>query len=117
MVHYYSNIDGVLNKSLILRVATAALEKPIDEITLKGRDKRKYKVDMNYWKNLGVSPKAAVAKARAVWNDERIGELYDFQLTDKENAEVMAKFGQKVSVSTIKRWRKKHGITKYNKKT
>ena len=117
VVHYYSNIDGVLNKSLILRVAEAALEKPIDEITIKGHDKRKYKVDKDYWKSLGVSPKAAVAKARAVWNDERIGGLYDYQLTDKENAEVMAKFGQKVSVSTIKRWRKKHGITKYNKKT
>ena len=116
-VHYYSNIDGVLNKSLILRVAEAALEKPIDEITIKGHDKRKYKVDKDYWKSLGISTKAAVAKARAVWNDERIGELYDCQLTDKENVEVMAKFGQKVSVSTIKRWRKKHGITKYNKKT
>lgn len=117
VTYYYSNIDGVLNKSLILRVAEATLEKPIDEITIKGHDKRKYKVDKDYWKSLGVSTKAAVAKARAVWNDERIGELYDCQLTDKENAEVMAKFGQKVSVSTIKRWRKKHGITKYNKKT
>ena len=117
VVHYYSNIDGVLNKSLILRVAEAALEKPLDEITIKGHDKRKYKVDKDYWKSLGVSPKAAVAKARAVWNDERIGELYDCQLTDKENIEVLAKFGQKVSVSTIKRWRKKPGITKYNKKT
>ena len=117
VVHYYSNIDGVLNKSLILRVAEAALEKPIDEITIKGRDKRKYKVDKDYWKSIGVSPKAAVAKARAVWNDERIGELYDYQLTDKENAEVMAKYGRKVSVSTIKRWRKKQGITKYNKKS
>ena len=117
VVHYYSNIDGVLNKSLILRVAETALAKPIEDITIKGHDKRKYKVDKDYWMSLGVSTKAAVAKARAVWNDERIGELYDYQLTDKENANVMAKFGQKVSVSTIKRWRKKHGITKYNKKT
>ena len=117
VVHYYSNIDGVLNKSLILRVAKTALEKPVDDITIKGHDKRKYKVDVAYWKNQGVSIKAAVAKAKGVWNDERIGELYDYQLTDKENVEVLAKFGQKVSVSTIKRWRKKHGITKYNKKT
>ena len=117
VVHFYSNIDGVLNKSLILRVAETALAKPIEDITIKGHDKRKYKVDKDYWMSLGVSTKAAVAKARAVWNDERIGELYDYQLTDKENANVMAKFGQKVSVSTIKRWRKKHGITKYNKKT
>lgn len=117
VVHYYSNIDGVLNKSLILRLAKAALEKPLDKIAIKGYDKRKYKVDVAYWKGLGISIKAAVAKARAVWNDERIGELYDYQLTDKENAEVMAKYGQKVSISTIKRWRKKHGITKYNKKT
>lgn len=116
VVHYYCNIDGVLNKSLILRVAETVLKKPIDEITIKGHDKRKYKVDKDYWKSLGVSTKAAVAKARGVWNDERIGEFYDCQLTDKENAEVMAKFGHQVSVSTIKRWRKKHGITKYNKK-
>ena len=117
VTYYYENHDDVLNKAFIMRVAEAALEKPIDEITIKGHDKRKYKVDKDYWKSLGVSTKAAVAKARAVWNDERIGELYDYQLTDKENAAVMAKFGQEVSVSTIKRWRKKHGITKYNKKT
>ena len=117
VTYYYENYDDVLNKAFIMRVAEAALEKPINEITIRGHDKRKYKVDKDYWKSLGVSPKAAVAKARAVWNDERIGELYDYQLTDKENVEVLAKFGQKVSVSTIKRWRKKHGITKYNKKT
>lgn len=117
VVHYYSNIDGVLNKSLILRVAKAALEKPIDDITIKGHDKRKYKVDVTYWKSQGISTKAAVAKAKGVWNDERIGELYDLQLTDKENVKAMAEYGVKVSESTLKRWRKKHGIAKYNKKT
>lgn len=117
VVHYYSNIDGVLNKSLILRVAETALAKPIEDITIKGHDKRKYKVDTDYWKSLGVSTKAAVAKARAVWNDERIGELYDYQLTDKENVRAMAEYGVTVSESTLKRWRKKHGIAKYNKKT
>ena len=116
VVHYYSNIDGVLNKSLILRVAEATLEKPIDEITIKGHDKRKYKVDTDYWKSLGVSTKAAVAKAKGMWNDERIGELYDLQLTDKENVKTMAEYGVTVSESTLKRWRKKHGIAKYNKK-
>lgn len=117
VVHYYCNTDGVLNQSLILRVAKAALEKSIDEITIKGHDKRKYKVDVAYWKNQGVSIKAAVAKAKGVWNDERIGELYDLQLTDKENVKAMAEYGVKVSESTLKRWRKKHGIAKYNKKT
>ena len=117
VVHYYSNIDGVLNKSLILRVAKAALEKPLDEITIKGHDKRKYKVDVAYWNNQGVSTKAAVAKAKGVWNDERIGELYNLQLTDEENVKAMAEYGVKVSVSTLKRWRKKHGIAKYRDRT
>lgn len=117
VVHYYSNIDGVLNKSLILRVAKAALEKPIDDITIKGHDKRKYKVDVTYWKSQGISTKAAVAKAKGVWNDERIGKLYDLQLTDKENVKVMAEYGVKVSVSTLKRWRKRHGIVKYRDRT
>ena len=117
VVHYYCNTDGVLNQSLILRVAKAALEKPIVEITIKGHDKRKYKVDVAYWKSQGISTKAAVAKAKGVWNDERIGNLYDLQLTDAENVKAMAEYGVKVSVSTLKRWRKKHGIAKYNKKT
>lgn len=92
VVHYYSNIDGVLNKSFILRVAETALAKPIEDITIKGHDKRKYKVDTDYWKSLGVSTKAAVAKAKGMWNDERIGELYDLQLTDKENVKTMAEW-------------------------
>lgn len=118
VVHYYCNIDGVLNQSLILRVAKAALEKPIDDITtIKGHDKRKYKVDVAYWKSQGISTKAAVAKAKRVWNDERIGKLYDLQLTDKENVKVMAEYGVKVSVSTLKRWRKRHGIVKYRDRT
>lgn len=117
VVHYYCNIDGILNQSFILRVAKAALEKPIDEITIKGHDKRKYKVDVAYWKSQGISIKAAVAKAKGVWNDERMGELYDLQLTDKENVEAMAEYGVKVSVSTLKRWRKKHGIVKYHDRT
>ncbi len=116
VVHYYCNIDGVLNQSFILRVAKAALEKPIDEITLKGHDKRKYKVDVAYWKSQGISTKAAVAKAKGVWNDERIGKLYDLQLTDEENVRAMAEYGVKISVTTLKRWRKKHGIAKYRKK-
>lgn len=117
VVHYYNNIDGVLNQSFILRVARVALEKPIDEITIKGHNKRKYKVDVAYWKNQGISIKAAVAKTKGVWNDERIGELYDLQLTDAENVKAMAEFGVKVSVSTLKRWRKKHGIAKYHDRT
>lgn len=117
VVHYYCNIDGILNQSFILRVAKAALEKPIDEITIKGHDKRKYKVDVAYWKSQGISIKAAVAKAKGVRNDERMGELYDLQLTDKENVEAMAEYGVKVSVSTLKRWRKKHGIVKYHDRT
>lgn len=115
--HYYDNSDGVLNQDFILRVAEAALNKPIDEITIKGHDKRKYKVDMEYWESLGISPKAAVAKAKAVWNDERIGELYDFQLTDEENIKTMADYGLRISLSTLKRWRKKHSIAKYIKKS
>ena len=117
VVHYYCNIDGVLNQSLILRVAKAALEKPIDDITIKGHDKRKYKVDVAYWKSQGISTKAAVAKAKGVWNNERIGKLYDIQLTDKENVKVMAEYGVKVSESTLKRWRKRHGIVKYRNRT
>lgn len=117
VVHYYDNSDGALNQSFILRAAKTALEKPLDEITIKGQDKRKFKVDVEYWGKIGVSPRAAVAKARGIWNDERISRLYDPELTDGENIKMMARNRIKISISTLKRWRKQHGITKYRSRT
>ena len=55
-----------------------------------------------------------------VWANARnkqqyIGEFYDPSLTDKENSDVMRKYGLDISDTTIKRWRKTQGIKKYKK--
>ena len=115
VVHYYDNSDEVLNQDFILRVAKSTISKPIEEISLKGRDRRKFAIDKDYWESLGISPHAAVPIVRAMRNDIIIGNLYDASLTDKENLKVMEKYGHPVSLSALKRWRKRHGISKYNK--
>ena len=62
----------------------------------------------------------SIAKIAAVRNVERktkrwelIGNLYDCSLTDKENLKVMKEHGLKVSLSTLRRWRRENNITKY----
>ena len=41
-----------------------------------------------------------------------IKQYYNSQLTDKENIELLKEQGINISLSTLKRWRKKNGITK-----
>ncbi len=115
VVHYYDNSDGVLNRAFILRVVESVMSKPTEAITIKGIDHRTFKVDKDYWESYGISAKAAVPIVRAMRNAKRIGELYDYALTDKENVKVMASHGVKTSISTLKRWRKAQGITKKNR--
>lgn len=116
VVHYFDDSDGVLDQECLIRIAKYALDKPLDEITIKGHDKRKYKVDLDYWAKRGFSTQAAVGKARGAWNDDRIARLYDSQLTDAENVAKMAENGVTIKIQTLKRWRKKHGYTKYRKR-
>lgn len=51
-------------------------------------------------------------KEKAAITEQRISELYDHTLTDKENLEKFAENGLKVSLITLKRYRQKKGLTK-----
>lgn len=115
VVHHYNNSDGILNKKFVLRVVVSTMSKAIEEITIKGNDKRKFCIDKAYWAKRNVSPRAAVQKVRRLKNAAKISELYDASMTDKKNIENMAANGFKTSVSTLKRWRKELGIIKYKK--
>lgn len=113
--YYYSNIDDVLCPKFILQLVESTMRKPIEEITLKCHDTRKFCIDKDYWSERGVSPQAAIQKVRGRRTSERIGELYDYSLSDKENIQLMAEYGLSISPSTLKRWRKTHGIIRQKK--
>ena len=73
-------------------------------------------VNPRYCEKYGLSKKKARAIASyLLGNGGKIAELYDFNLKDKENIEVMKQNGLVISPSTLKRWRERMGITKYKK--
>ena len=51
-------------------------------------------------------------KEKAAVTEQRISELYDHTLTDKENLEKFAENGLNVSLITLKRYRQNKGLTK-----
>ena len=110
--YYYDNSDNILSNERLLSIATEITSMPMDRVVMDNNNKNSFKVDKEYWKERGITPKQAVQIVRGQINDRNIGELYDFNLTDKENMNVMKENGIKVSLITLKRWRKKNGIMK-----
>lgn len=110
--YYYDNSDNILSNERLLSIAAEITSMPMERVIMDNNNKNSFKVDKEYWKERGITPKQAVQIVRGQINDRNIGELYDFNLTDKENMNVMKENGIKVSLITLKRWRKKNGITK-----
>lgn len=110
--YYYDNSDNILSNERLLSIATEITSMPMERVIMDNNNKNSFKVDKEYWKERGITPKQAVQIVRGQINDRNIGELYDFNLTDKENLEMMKEYGIKVSLITLKRWRKKNGIMK-----
>ena len=81
---------------------------------LKGTD-RKFMVNPRYCEKYGMNKKQVRNVAMKMIRNKGIGELYDSNLTDKENLEVMKENGLDESLITLKRWRKENGKTKYKK--
>ena len=110
--YYYDNSDNVLPNKELVKIAQWAMGIPINELNPKQIKHPKFKVDKTYWKERGITARQAIQIIRGQINDSNIGELYDCNLTDKENLEIMKDYGIKVSLITLKRWRKKNGIMK-----
>lgn len=110
--YYYDNSDNILSNERLLSIATEITSMPMDRVIMDNNKKNSFKVDKEYWRERGITPKQAVQIVRGQINDRNIGELYDCSLTDKENIAMMNEYGIKVSLITLKRWRKKNGITK-----
>lgn len=110
--YYYDNSDNILSNERLLSIATEITSMPMERVIMNNNGKNRFKVDKEYWRERGITPKQAVQIVRGQINDRNIGELYDFNLTDKENVNVMKENGINISVITLKRWRKKNGITR-----
>lgn len=117
LCHYISNFDAenIIDKKEIFLIARSVMKADITKYErLKGTDRR-FLVNPKYCEKYGLNKKQVRNVAMKIIRSQGIGELYDFSKTDKENLEVMKENGLKVSLATLKRWRKENDITKYKK--
>ena len=110
--YYYDNQDKALSNKELINIAQWAIELPSEQINPQKVKHPKFKVDKSYWAEKGITARQAANIVRGMLKSREIGSMYDFNLTDVENIKVMKDYGLSVSIKTLKRWRKKNGITK-----
>lgn len=118
LVNYVSNYnaDNVIDKRVIYNIATDVMNKDMAKYeNLRGSHKT-FMVNPNFCVKYNLTKNEVKSMAAKMIRYNKIGELYDCSKTDMENVAVMKENGmERISVSTLKRWRKENGIAKYKK--
>lgn len=115
LYYFYENSVDIIRKQDIADIARCVMQANIDNYTFEQTDKRKFIVNEAYCIKYDVSRKVARNLAKQLINYQRIGELYDISLTDKENIEIFKKNGLDISLKTLQRFRNDNGLNKYRK--
>lgn len=99
---YYDNSDNTLNNQELMRIANNALSMEYEKINIKTKRKpSKFKVDKQYCSERGIKPKSMVGIVRRKLKDEEIGNLYDCNLSVKENLALLKANGIKIGLSRL----------------
>lgn len=108
--YYYDNSDGELNTKRMVEIAKNVINKPIDEISLNSKEKRKFKVDKSYCSEHGITANQMKNIVRKQLNDEEIGSLYDCKMSLADNLEALKSMGVRVGKSKLYQWCKENNI-------
>lgn len=115
LYHYIDNSKDRITKKDLFDISVNIYKSNIDSYKgLIKRDKRKFIVNDKYCIKHNLNRKQVRNISRKVITYNQIGELYDFNLTDKQNVEVFKEYGLNISTKTLLRFRNEMGITKYN---
>jgi hypothetical protein len=115
LFHFYDNSKDIIRKQDILNIARGVMNVDIAKYTFEQTDKRQFIINDAYCEKYDVSRKEARNIAKKLINYEKIGELYDVSLTDRENIEIFKQNGLDISSKTLQRFRKDNGLNKYKK--
>lgn len=115
LYYFYENTIDTIRKQDIADIARCVMMADITKYTFEQTDKRQFIVNDAYCRKYNVSKKEARNLAKRLINYQRIGELYDVSLTDKENIEIFKQNGIDISLKTLQRFRKDMGLNKYKK--
>ena len=112
---FCDNSKDTIRKQDIADIARCVMQANIDNYTFEQTDKRQFIVNEAYCIKHDVSRKVARNLAKHLINYQRIGELYDISLTDKENIKIFKQNGLDISPKTLQRFRNDNGLNKYKK--
>ena len=118
-LHYYisnRNAENIIGKNEIMIIARDVMKADLSKYEYKAVRDKDWIVNDAYCEKYNLSPNQVKNIARKAINHLKIHELYDKELTDKKNVEMMKEKGVEVSLSTLKRWRDENGLTKHRKK-
>ncbi len=96
---YYFNNDGQLSDSVLIDIAKNAFR--YRSIPIKSRNKKKYRVNKEYWAVKGVKPNAAKNVIKKHIHEEEVLAVYDFSKSVKQNLEILASLGIKAGKSYL----------------
>lgn len=123
-LYYYTDntSEDKITKNDIAQIAVNAY---FDECKIKDTNKKKYKINKQYCIDNNINPKRAnifylnsKKKQEKKERDLKIKELFNPQLADSENINLLSANGIRISVKTLSRWKKENGMTKkYKKRT
>ena len=115
LYHYIDNSKDRITKKDLFDISVNIYKSDIDNYNgLIKRYKRKFIVNDKYCIKHNLNRKQVRNISRKLITYNQIGELYDFNLTDKQNVEAFKEYGLTISTKTLQRFRKEMGITKYN---
>ena len=115
LYHYIDNSKDRISKKGLYDITLNIFYSDIDNYNGFNRgNKRKFIVNDRYCTKYNLNRKQVRNISRKVITYNQIGELYDFNLTDKQNVEAFKEYGLTISTKTLQRFRKEMGITKYN---
>ena len=110
--HFYDNSDRVLTNQFLMEKALTVINTPIEKISLGTYKKRpKYKVDREFCHKNGIKPVAWSNTIRSKLYTERIGELYDCNLSVAENLKNIRSHGVKVGKTKLYQFCKEMGLS------
>ena len=111
---YLNTKKDYITKKQVFQIVTNALKEDLASYkSMAKRDKRKFIVNPYYNNVEGYSNKQLAAMAKKAIHYAEIGELYDCNLTDKENLVIMKQYGVKCSKNTLTRFKIDNGLRTY----
>lgn len=115
---YLNTKKDYITKKQVFQIVVSALKEELESYkSMVKRDKRKFIVNPYYINVEGYSNKQLAAMAKKAIHYAEIGELYDCNLTDKENLEIMKQYGVKCSKNTLTRFKIDNGLRTYKQRS